>query len=313
MNSFRHLLEPIPLIPSAEGRAISDRLLLDAPALFGEERMEALCLVLARCNMACPGCYRGSQHVNPKTGFTVGASTIELRDVLDAFFEGMTSGGAYPGIRKIPYLTGGDPSSFPRICLRIATYFASRETPIGFAHNGFSEKFARKLAPYSCYAAIDFKAATAGSFSVQTGVNARDYPIYLRQFVGVIEALAAEDVFTEIRMPVFSNTTTAELGTPAEMISGLRRSTRTILLYRAQTPNEHSETAGPGWDWLNDQVRRISARIPEMTLGCMDGFSLERRYQLYQSGRLESEHDPEKQLSFDKLKTDGIPFHRRVR
>lgn len=164
-------ISQLSLMPAPLGGAISDRLLLDEKTIFGHPPLEALCIVFARCNMACPSCCRGSQHEDPETKLTVGARSFSFDHVVREIETEMQAAGAYPGIKKIPYLTGGDPSTFIRESVALAKYFADLGVKIGFAHNGFSAKFARAIAPYSQYAAIDIKASRPHEFEYTTGVK----------------------------------------------------------------------------------------------------------------------------------------------
>lgn len=306
------MTDQLYLVPGGNLSIVADRLLLDGLTVFGMQPMEALCIVFAKCNMACPGCYRGSQHADQATGLTIGAHQFPRTLVVNHLLKQMGNEGAYPGIQKIPYLTGGDPSMFISAAEAIALDFASHGIKIGFAHNGSSSKLAKKLAPFASYAAIDFKAANAQSFSNQTRIKPNKYGAYTTNFLKVIESLSAHQVFTEIRMPVFVSTSFEDLLHPATILSRIERSKHTVLIYRAQTPNIHDPRPGPDWDILTAHTKQISEHFTDIHIGCMDGFSLERRSVIFLGGIPVANCPPEISLDYSSLALRGIAYHKRT-
>ncbi len=278
-------ISQLSLMPAPLGGAISDRLLLDEKTIFGHPPLEALCIVFARCNMACPSCCRGSQHEDPETKLTVGARSFSFDHVVREIETEMQAAGAYPGIKKIPYLTGGDPSTFIRESVALAKYFADLGVKIGFAHNGFSAKFARAIAPYSQYAAIDIKASRPHEFEYTTGVKSSLFSKYMQEVTQVLRILASHDVFTEVRYPIFDFTQESDMDEVAAMASG-EMGSNSILLYRIYLPSNEQTFVPRTWSEITEIANRISARHPSIKIGCLEGFSLNRKFALYAKGDL---------------------------
>jgi hypothetical protein len=55
----------------------------------------------------------------------------------------------------------------------------------------------------------------------------------------------------------------------------------------------------------------ISRSVPDLPIGCMEGFSLERRSQVYLNGALCKSYDPKGEIDFGELQRSGIAFHTR--
>lgn len=218
---------------------------------FGMEALPARLISFASCNFSCPYCKRA-------TAISREAVHVSL-DELKAVIETAKANG------ETIRFSGGDPSVFPEETLLLAQHARKLGVPVSIAHNGSSIPFVKRLIPLLHSAAIDLKAPPWLLHRV-AGIKPGLVPLMFARSLRIQRMLSRSGVLLDVRTPVFSSTTLAD------MIFLAGRISRNHLPKTFWTWRVYEDTGSPAFrpprvpDVL-EMVREVKARFPELRIG----------------------------------------------
>jgi len=245
---------------------------------FGREIEVTRIISFGACNFACPYCKRDCQLVDDK-GNAIRAVEVDLEeDVFPIINKAIANGER---IR----LSGGDPVMFPKASLKIAQYVWEKYgQKISIAHNGSGQKFARDLAPYLEYAAIDLKGHSGSELSFRAGIPERVGGRMLDSTLKVQDILAQDGVLVDIRTPIFKETGLDELIEMASLISktGTKNKFWTLRKYN---PVKWVDWESANEQTLYDNAQTVSKMFPELPIGLKTKWSGNKEFVIFKAGK----------------------------
>ena len=244
---------------------------------FGREIEVTRIISFGACNFACLYCKRDCQIVDDK-GDVIRAVDVNLEEIFSIIDKSI-------GNRERIRLSGGDPVMFPRASLKITKYvWEQYAQKISMAHNGSGQKFARDLAPYLEYAAIDLKGHNGSELSFRAGIPERVGDRMLQSTLKVQDLLAQNGVLVDIRTPVFKETTLDGLIEMATQI------TKTGVKNKFWTLRKYNPVRWIDWKSINEQTLYDNAQIvseifSELPIGLKSKWSGNKEFIIFKTGK----------------------------
>ncbi len=212
-----------------------------------------------KCNVSCPYCKRDCQFLGDD-GLPIIAQPVLLAEVV-ALCEGAVGRG------EIVRFSGGDPVTFPTVTLAISEYLYRRYgVKTSIAHNGSGPAWARKMAPYLGSAAIDLKGVPEKIGGIM-GIEAVRGELFYKNSLETQGALSRAGVLTDVRTPVFGDTSVDEMRRLAQDIYRVNDLRYTFWTWRQYKPVQGCDWSAPTRDGVIEMMKMVSRDIPALWLG----------------------------------------------
>lgn len=245
---------------------------------FGREVETTRIISFGACNYHCDYCKRDGQQIDSDGNIvrSIDVPWSELKTVID---EAVGNGER---IR----LSGGDPVMFPKESLFIAQYVMDTHgQKISMAHNGSSLSFAKLLAPYLEYAAIDLKAGTSKEMAFRSGLREERGDWALNSTLDVQDFLSSEGILVDIRTPVFGDTSLDSLFEMAELIERGGDNSKEFWTLRKYNAVRHCNWPEPNPDTLSQWARLVSEEHPHLPIGIKEKWTGNKTFNILKGGK----------------------------
>lgn len=220
--------------------------------VFGREIESMRIISFGRCNYQCPYCKRDGFFRN-SDGSIIGTYDVPMEEVKKVIDSAILRG------QRIR-LSGGDPCCFQKEAMEIAQYvWEEYGQKISIAHNGSSPKFARSIAPYLDYAAIDCKSTSR--MPLLTGYKAASNKSSLE----IINDLSSQGILVDVRTPIFKDTTLEEIQEIAQQLPE-----NTFYTLRKYNAVEGCSLEEPSAGYVKELVDQVHKTLPNVKIGCRD-------------------------------------------
>jgi len=231
------------------------------------------------CNFHCAYCKRDAQFVDGD-GNIIRSVSVDWADLKKVIDEAISKGER---IR----LSGGDPVMFPKESQYIAEYvYGEHGKKISMAHNGSSLRFAKMMAPYLEYAAIDLKGATPKELAYRAGLPSEaSGEIMLKSTLEVQDYLSEAGVIVDVRTPVFGDTPLDHLFKMAEMIQVGGDSTKEFWTLRKYNPIRACDWVEPRGETLSEWARLVSKENPNLPIGLREKWTGQKGFKILKGGK----------------------------
>lgn len=229
------------------------------------------------CNFHCSYCKRDGQFTNAD-GSIVRSVPVEMDELKDILRPAIERGER---IR----LSGGDPVMFPKESLEIAKWvYGKFGEKISIAHNGSSLRFARSMAPYLEYAAIDLKGHSPRELAFRAGISEVAGEQMLRSTLEVQDFLSESGVLVDVRTPVFGDTSLDAIYKMAEMITEDGDSSKEFWTLRAYKKVRGCDWLEPAAGTLEQWAQLVSGDSPELPVGIRSKWSGQKKFHIFKGG-----------------------------
>ena len=229
------------------------------------------------CNFKCPYCKRDCQLLD-KNGLPLRAHEVDLEDIKKAVAPHIASGERLR-------LSGGDPVMFPKESVELGKWAMDKfGQKISMAHNGSSLRFAKMMAPYLEYAAIDLKGYNGKELAFRAGIPEKAGDAMLKSTLAVQDFLANEGVIVDIRSPIFKETTLDNLYEMATLISKGGTENKFWTL-RAYNPVKWIDWEGIPQETLLQYAEIVSKEFPELPIGLRLKWSGQKEFVIFKGGK----------------------------
>ena len=260
------------------GKIAAEKRTADFLRGFGREIETTRIVSFGACNFACPYCKRDCQLLD-QNGFPIKAYEIELNDIKAAVAPKITDGERLR-------LSGGDPVMFPKESVELGKWVRDEfGQKISIAHNGSSVKYAKIMAPYLEYAAIDLKGHSGKELAFRAGIPEKLGDTMLQSTIAVQDYLAGEGVLVDVRSPIFKDTYLEHLYEMATIISkgGIENKFWTLRVYN---PVKWIDWEAVQQDTLLQYAKIISKEFPELPIGLKLKWSRQKQFMILKAGKI---------------------------
>ena len=259
------------------GKIAAEKRSADFLKAFGREIETTRIVSFGACNFACPYCKRDCQLLD-NNGLPIRAHEVELDDIKAAVAPRIAAGERLR-------LSGGDPVMFPKESVELGKW--ARDTfgqKISIAHNGSSLRYAKMMAPYLEYAAIDLKGYSGSELAFRAGIPEKAGDAMLNSTLAVQDYLAAEGVLVDVRSPIFKETSLDHLYKMASLISKGGTENKFWTL-RAYNPVKWVDWEGVQQDTLLQYAEIISNEFPDLPIGLRMKWSGQKEFVILKAGK----------------------------
>ncbi len=229
------------------------------------------------CNFACPYCKRDGQF-RDSHGNIIRAVDVTMPELKNLLAPAMERGERLR-------LSGGDPVMFPQASLELAKWaMDTYGQKVSIAHNGSSLKFARIMAPYLEYAAIDLKGATGKELAFRAGISPKIGEYMLKSTLQVQDFLSEEGVLVDIRTPIFGDTPLDHIFKMAEAINSSGQVQNKFWTLRAYKKVRGNNWPRPVESTLVEWAQLVSREFPQLPIGIRSRWKGQREFLIFKNG-----------------------------
>ena len=265
------------LILKYGGKIAAEKRQADFLRAFGRPVETTRIVSFGACNFACPYCKRDCQLLDEK-GLPIRAHEVDLADIKSAVAPKIAAGERLR-------LSGGDPVMFPKESVALGKWARDEfGQKVSIAHNGSSLRYAKLMAPYLEYAAIDLKGYNGQELAFRAGIPEKSGDAMLKSTLAVQDFLAAEGILVDVRSPIFKETTLDHLYEMASLISKGGTENKFWTL-RAYNPVKWVDWEGVNQDTLLQYAEIISGEFPELPIGLRLKWSGQKEFAIFKGGK----------------------------
>ena len=259
------------------GKIAAEKRSADFLRAFGREIETTRIVSFGACNFACPYCKRDCQLLD-NNGLPIRAHEVDLSDIKAAVAPRIAAGERLR-------LSGGDPVMFPKESVALGQWAMDEfGKKLSIAHNGSSVRYAKMMAEYLEYAAIDLKGYSGSELAFRAGIPEKSGDAMLKSTLAVQDYLAAEGVLVDVRSPIFKETSLDHLYKMASLISKGGTENKFWTL-RAYNPVKWVDWEGVNQDTLLQYAEIISGEFPELPIGLRLKWSGQKEFIILKGGK----------------------------